>query len=70
MTPQKYLFDGCGVGCVGISGQYHSVNGDEIKLDGTLKGFFEVVYEYCTSHECGWFGHVELFSILHLLAIN
>ena len=58
------------MGCVGISGGYHLVNLDEIKLDGTLKVFFEEVAEYFNSYECGWLGLVEIFSILRLLAIN
>ena len=41
------------MGCVGISRRYHPVNWDEIKLDGTSKGFFEVVVESFISCECG-----------------
>ena len=56
--------------CLEISGGYHPVNWDEIKLDGTSKGFFEEVVESFTYHECGWLGPVELFLVLRLLAIN
>ena len=55
---------------VGILGGYHLVNWDEIKLDGTLKYFFEEVVESFTYQECGWLGPVELFSVLRLLDIN
>ena len=58
------------MGCIGISGGYHLVHWDEIKLDGNSKGFFEAVTEYFTSHKCGWLGHIEIFLVLCLLAIN
>ena len=41
------------MGCVGIIGGYHLVNWDEIKSNGTSKGFFEAVTESFTSCECG-----------------
>ena len=58
------------MGCIGISGGYGSVKWDEIKSNCASKGFFEVVDESFTSHECGWLGPIEIFSILHLLSIN
>ena len=58
------------MGCVGILGGYHPIDWDEIKLDGTSEGLFESVAGYFTSHEYGWFGPIELFSVLWLLAIN
>ena len=58
------------VDCVGILGGYHLVNWDEIKSDGTSKGFLEVVVESFTSHKCGWLGLVEFFLVLHVLVIN
>ena len=58
------------MGGVGISGRYHSVDGDDIKSDGTSKIFFEELVESFTSHECGWLGHVEIFLVLCLLTIN
>ena len=84
MTPQSFLFeeeywcgisseevqDGFGVGCVGILGGYRPVNWDEIKSDGTSKVFFELVVKSFTSLECGWLGIIEVFLVLHLLAIN
>ena len=58
------------MGSVGFSGGYHPIDWDEIKLDGTSKGFFESIVESFSSHECGWLGPVELFSVLCMLAIN
>ena len=64
------VWDGSRVGCVGFSGGYRSVNWDEIKSYDNSKDFFEAVAKSFISHECGWLGIVELFSILHMLAIN
>ena len=58
------------MGCVGISEGYHLIDWDEIKSNGTSKKFFESIVESFTSCKCGWLGHVELFSVLCLLAIN
>ena len=62
--------DGSKVGCVGISRGYCRGNGDEIKSDGISKNLVEAVAKYFTSHECGWLGPIEHFSILCLLAIK
>ena len=58
------------MGCVGISEGYCLNVWDEIKSDGTLKGFFEKVYGSFTYCECGWLGPIELFLVLCLLAIH
>ena len=49
------------MGCMGISGGYHSIDWDEIKSDGTSKSFFEAIVESFTSHKRGWLGPVEHF---------
>ena len=58
------------MGCVGISKGYHPVNWDEIKSNGNSKGFLEEEAESFTSRECGWLGPIEIFLVLHMLAIH
>ena len=41
-----------------------------MESEGNLKDFIEMEAEFLTSRVVGWFGPVEFFAILHLLAIN
>ena len=59
-----------GVGHVGISGGYISVNWHAMKLEGASKYFVEVVAYFLTSRMVGSLGNVGFFPILYFLSIN